>query len=148
MKIKLIASAALVLGLSALAAGAAAPAQTIQARVANFKTMGKSMKAIGDQLRTPAPDFGVIKANAKIISDASTKVGGYFPRGTGPESGVKTGALPAIWAKPADFKAAAARLVAATKQLNGAANLDQAKAALPQVGGACKNCHDNFRAKD
>lgn len=151
MKSKLFACAAVLFAASGLAAVAASPAQTIQVRVANFKTMGKSMKAIGDQFRAPAPDMAAIKANANIIAGAAPKVGGYFPRGTGPESGVKTEALPAIWAKPADFRAAAAKLVNATRQLQAAANagnIDQVKAEMGAVGGACKGCHDSFRAKD
>jgi len=148
MKPTLLACSAALLAMTGLAAGAASPAKTIQDRVANFKTMGKSMKAISDQLRTPAADMAAISFNAKIIADASHKVGNFFPRGTGPEAGVKTGALPAIWAKPTDFKTAAAKLVAATKQLQAAGTVDQAKAAFPQVGASCKGCHDSFRAKD
>ena len=74
----------------------------------------------------------------------------WFPAGTGPEAG-KTRALPEVWTKPADFTAAqkmfeerAPKLLAAVKSKDAAA----VQAAFKEVGGACKNCHDTFRAPE
>lgn len=133
----------------AFAAYAAAPADIIAARQDNFKQMGSGMKAIGEQLKSPAPGIEAIKAGAIVIDQAAGKVDGYFPQGSGPESGVKTGALPAIWDKRDEFRSDAARLVTASAALRAAVdtgNLDQVKLQFAAVGTSCKECHDNFRA--
>ena len=153
MNRKIIAFSVAVVGLSAVSftAVAASPAKTIEAREANFKSMGKAMKALTEQLRAPAPNMAVIKASANSLTQAASKVNGHFPKGTGPESGVKTHALPAIWEKPAEFKAAVGKLQSGVKALQAAAqsgNIDAVKAAVPGVGGSCKGCHDQFKARD
>ena len=143
-----LALAALLLPASAMVATAAAPNPAFKARHDNFEAMGRAMKGTFDEFKKPAPDLAAIRANAAVLAKAAPKVKGYFPKGTGPEAGVKTEALPAIWEKPADFAAAADRLVGATKALQAAAatgDLGQIKAAAGGVGGACKNCHDTFR---
>jgi len=149
MKLKL---AALALGLTAATAVIAAkPADTISARQANFKVMGKSFKGILDELKAPAPSAAVFQANAAALAKAATKVAGGFPKGSGPESGAKTHALPVIWEKNPDFRAAAAKLVTASRAMDAAAktgNVDQIKAAIPALGGSCKGCHETFKSKD
>jgi cytochrome c556 len=76
----------------------------------------------------------------------------WFPKGTGPESGVKTYALPAIWEKPDDFTrlGKAAQLEAA--KLHGMANASKDSDALRgqviALGKACKACHDSYRSPD
>ncbi|MCW1402647.1 cytochrome c [Novosphingobium sp. MW5] len=148
---KLIVLAAVVGGLGTGAVMAASPQQKIAERQANFKVIGKSFKGMLDEGRKPAPDINVYRSNADALAKAATKIAGHFPKGTGSEAGVKTAALPAIWAKPGDFKAAAAKLVAASAKLNATAksgNIDATKAALMAVGPTCKGCHDQFKAKD
>ena len=136
---------------ASVVAVAASPADTIAARQANFKVMGKSFKAIMDQMKAPTADFAVIKSSADNLAKAASKVHGFFPKGTGPEAGVKTHALPAIWAKPADFKLALGKLADGAKGLQKAAKTNDiaaVKAAFPAAGGACKGCHDQFKARD
>ena len=77
---------------------AATASDTIAARQANFKVMGKAMKGSFDELKQPSPSM--VKA------------------------------------------------AQAYQQAAASGNLDAAKAALMQVGGTCKGCHDTFRAKD
>lgn len=137
------------LGLGAVTM-AASPQQAISDRQANFKVIGKSFKAMLDEGRNPAPNIAVYRVNADALAKAAAKISGNFPKGTGAEAGVKTAALPAIWQKHSEFKAAAAKLVDASKKLNAAAksgNLDATKAALMGVGPNCKGCHDQFKAK-
>lgn len=137
-------------GVSATAAWAATPAETITARQANFKQMGRATKAVGDQLKQSAPDVGVIRTNAAILVQSAGRVHGGFPRGTGPETGVKMEALPIIWRQGRDFRAKAYQLVGATRGLQRAAaggNVAAIKAAFPAVGGACKGCHDTYKGK-
>ncbi|MEO7247597.1 MAG: cytochrome c, partial [Novosphingobium sp.] len=122
---------------ASVVAGAASPANTIAARQANFKVMGKSFKAIMDQMKAPTADFAVIKNSADNLAKAATKVHGFFPKGTGPEAGVKTHALPAIWEKPAEFKLALGKLVDGTKAMQKAAKTNDiaaVKAAFPGAG--------------
>ena len=134
-----------------IAAYAASPADTIAARQANFKQMGKGMKAISDQIKTPMPSFEAIKAGAAAIDRSAGKVAGHFPPGSGPQPGVKTGALPAIWEKNDEFKTDAAKLVRAAGAMRMAAdtsNIDQVKAQFMALGATCKECHQNFRARE
>ena len=101
--------------------------------------------------RAPAsPDLAAIKTAAKKVNDASVNQEKWFPAGTGPEAG-KTQALADIWAKPDEFKAAMKMFSDAAPKLNAAANAGDVaaiKTAFGDVGKACKNCHDQFRAED
>ncbi len=133
------------------AALAAEMATVIAARQANFKVMGKAMKASFGELKSPTPQIAVMRDSARAIAEAAPKVATFFPKGSGPQAGVKTEALPAIWEKPADFKAKADNLVKAAVAYKAAAdagNMDATKAALMQLGGTCKACHTDFKAKD
>lgn len=144
---------AVVAAMAAFGGGAAviaAPKDTIAARQANFKLIGKSFKGINDEARKPASDINAVRGHANALVQAAPKIAGHFPRGTGPETGVKTDALPAIWQNPADFKGWTAKLTDASNKLNAAAksgNMAQVKAAIPGVGSTCKGCHDGFKAK-
>lgn len=127
---------------------AAAPADPIKARHRNFENMGRATKAVFDQLRKGAPDMRVIQANANALAASAPRVATDFPRGSGPESGRKTHALPAIWQNPAEFSKLANQLTSTTRSLQAAAaggNLAQVKVAAGQVGATCKGCHDQFR---
>jgi cytochrome c556 len=126
----------------------AAPADVIKQREDNFTAMGKAMKATMDEFKLPSPDVAVIKAQAAAMAGPASKVAGMFPKGTGPEAGVKTDALPIIWQKPADFKAANDKMLGAVKGFQAAAatnDLAKMQAAAGALGGTCKGCHDTFR---
>ncbi len=86
----------LVLGGGAALAAVNAKSVT-ESRQANFKTMGKSMKAMTDGLKAGSPDMTAIAANAATLRGLAPKISTWFPKGTGPESGVKTEALAEIW---------------------------------------------------
>ena len=100
---------------------AAKPADVIAARQANYKQIGKAMKAMGDEMKKPEPSVPVFQASAKTIVGLAPHVLKWFPKGSGPEAGVKTGALPVIWEKWPDFKIAAVKMFAASKALDAAA---------------------------
>lgn len=125
-------------------------ADTIEAREANFKAIGKANKAAKEALEDAAPDFAVVSASATSIQTDAGEIVGLFPKGSGKESGEKTEALPAIWDKLAEFKADADRLATAAGKLKAAADARDAaaaKLAMGEIGGACKGCHDTFREK-
>lgn len=136
---------------SAQAAGGGAMEAQIKARQAGFKNLGKAFKAMSDQLRSGEPDMAALQAAAASVPEITSGIETWFPAGSGPESGVKTEALPAIWEKPEDFvmkvgnfKAAAAALAVASKS----GSVDAISAAFRATGGTCKACHDNYRLDD
>lgn len=145
---KTLITAALAVAVTTTAAWAATPAETVAARQNNFKQMGRAQKAISDELKKPSPDLAVIRTSTQALARLAPNVHRWFPRGTGVESGAKTGALPAIWQQTAQFNNHAGQLTNAARGLQRAAangNVDQIKAAFPAVGGACKGCHDTFK---
>jgi cytochrome c556 len=132
-------------------ASAPTPQQIIETRQANLKDLGKNFKAIADQTKAATLDMAVIAPAADTVKTHASEIGNWFPAGTGPESGVKTEALPKIWEDRATFDAAVTRLQAeAAKLQTAAASGDAAavKAQFPETGKACKNCHDTFRMKE
>ncbi len=144
-------AAAVLLTLSAGTALALDGKATIEARQTYFKGVGKEMKALNDGLKAGDPDVEALKRSAAAIKAASPKLLGQFPRGTGPEAGVKTGAKPEIWTKSADFKADAEAFMRAADKLDAASRTGQLAAIKPAVadlGATCKACHEAFRNKD
>jgi cytochrome c556 len=142
--------AAILAGLAAMPAPAQAPADIIKQRQGNFKEFGRAMKAISDEMRGRAPDAAVVGRQARILAGFGPQIPGWFPRGTGPEAGVTTEALPAIWTRSADFTARANDLTMAARALEAAAASGDAarmRSATSALGGACKACHDDFRLK-
>jgi len=130
---------------------AANAAPTIQARQGNYKQMAAALKGISDQLRSGSPDLAQIRPRAALLADRSVHVLTWFPRGTGPEAGVRTRAKPDIWANPAGFRHAGATFVVAARALNAAArggDLAQVRTALRDVTRACSGCHDLFRGPE
>ncbi len=135
----------------AACAYAATPAEQVAARQASYKQVGKAMKGIGDELKKADPAVPLIQANAKTIVALAPHVLKWFPKGSGPEAGVKTAALPAIWEQWPDFKIAAVKMLTASKALDAAAatgDLGQIKPAVAALGATCRGCHEKFRAKD
>lgn len=129
----------------------AASAQELQkARHDHYHELGDAFKTVRDQTRSGSPNMVKVKAAAAVINEASVDQGRWFPHGTGPEAG-KTRALPVIWQKPEDFKAAQKLFSDAAPKLLAAANtgeLDAVKSSYGDLGKACKNCHDTFRAPE
>jgi cytochrome c556 len=126
------------------------PVEIHEQREKNFKQIAKANKAIQDELKKPAPDVATIRASAGRLEGLAKQIPSWFPAGSGPQEGVKTEALPAIWEQGPKFSAAAARLAQTTTALNAAAaggDLAAIRAAAPEVGASCKGCHDSFRKK-
>jgi cytochrome c556 len=128
----------------------ATTAELLKARHEHYEALGEASKVIRDGARGSNPDFAALAKAAEHIQKASLNQEQWFPKGSGPEAG-KTRALPAIWAKPEEFAAAmkmfeerAPKLVAAVQSKDVSA----INAAFREVGGSCKNCHDQFRAPE
>jgi cytochrome c556 len=141
-----------VVGAAAIACAvqAATPAETLKVRHEHYEELGDAFKAIRDQANAGSPDFEALQKSADTVHKASVNQIQWFPKGTGPEAG-KTRALPEIWTKTEDFTAAmkmfeerAPALVTAAKSRD----VDAVKKAFKELGGACKNCHEQFRAPE
>ena len=120
------------------------------ARHEHYEELGDAFKVVRDQTRASKPDLAALKTAAKKVNDASVNQEQWFPAGSGPEAG-KTRALPDIWAKPTEFKAAIKMFSDAAPKLHAAATAGDVaaiKTAFGDVGKACKNCHDTFRAPE
>src|SRR5438105_8253408 len=76
----------------------------------NFKQMGGAFKAILDELKKDTPDTAVVAANAHKVKTFAADLPHWVPKGSGPETGMKTLAKPVIWSDPKGFGAAATRL--------------------------------------
>lgn len=116
-----------------------------ESRTAAFKSFMPTFSTIrkmanGDQ----AFVADEMKAKAELFAKEAREPFEYFqndPKGNGD-------ALPAIWQKPAEFKAEQDKFLAAVDKLNAAAQtgkVDDIKAAVGEVGASCKSCHDSFR---
>ena len=128
----------------------AAPADVIASRQQSFKQIGKANKGIMDELKSGAPSIANVRANADQLASLAPQITRWFPRGSGPEAGVKTSALPVIWQRTPEFVKDAAALNNAVKTLRAAAasgDVARITAAMPAVGAACKACHETFRAR-
>ncbi len=150
-------------GATAAASTAAAPAPVASvsaedgAKIAyerheGFEAIGKAMKGTGDELKKgPGASIDTIKANAAKINEFAPKVQGWFPVGSGVEVAPKSDALPAIWEKPAEFQAAAAKFVDEAGKFNALAQAGDLAAiggGMKALGGTCKGCHDQFKKDD
>jgi cytochrome c556 len=123
--------------------------KAVVARQAHYKDLNKAFGAIGAELRKDAPDKAAIAANATAAAGLAKDVPTWFPKGSGPEAGVKTAAKAEIWTDAAGFEAAATKLRDETAKLQQAAtggDIDAVKAQFRATAGACKNCHDSYRA--
>ncbi len=132
-------------------AGAAEVPAAIKERQDNFEGIGDAFKAVRGELEKDTPDFTLIAAKATDINVRAARIEGHFPAGTSTADGFKTEALPAIWEKPEEFKAAAQKLVDESSKLVTVAGEGDKAATGAQamaMGGACKGCHDNFRLDD
>lgn len=126
-------------------------AATIQARQGNYRQIAAALKGIVDQTRVDSPDLAQIRPRAALLADRSVRVLSWFPRGTGPEAGVRTRARPEIWTDAAGFRQRGAAFVVAARALNAAAragDVGQVRTALRDVTRACSGCHDTFRAPE
>jgi cytochrome c556 len=139
--------------------GAVAQAQTstpgmadvIKARQDKYKQIGRATKAIGEALKTPAPSVPAIQGYAKQIDALAPQALTWFPKGSGPEAGVKTAAKAEIWLNPDEFKRDATSFSGAAHKFDIVAatgDLTQIKAQFQELGQTCKTCHQAFRARE
>ncbi len=131
------------------AAAPALAADPIAARQAIMKQNGKDTKALVGFLKGETPyDAAAVTALFTSMNAGAKAFGTNFPPTS--KTGGKTEAAPAIWEKPAEFKAAVAKFQADTGAAAAAkpASLDAMKPLFGQVTANCKSCHESFRVKE
>lgn len=137
-------------GGGALAQEATPGGKAVLARQAHYRELQKTLGGMVGELRKDAPDKAVVAANAAAAKGLIQQLPTWFPKGSGPEAGVKTAAKAEIWSDAAGFSAAAANLQLQASKLNQAAvagDMAAVKAQLRPTGGACKACHDKYRSE-
>lgn len=132
---------------TALLLPAAASAGPIEERQAIMKGNGRDTKMGGDMLKGAVP-FDAATAQ-KILANyaaAAKAFPAHFPAGSNTGD---TEAAPAIWAKPADWKAATTKFQADTAAAAAMKPGDAATfgKAFGMVTANCKSCHEGFRIK-
>jgi cytochrome c556 len=121
-------------------------ADQIRARIAGFRQIGAAYKAVTDGLR--ASDLAKVRQAAGQLGGLAHGLYGWFPRGSGPQPGVKTAAKPEIWTRAPQFRAAQdgfARQVQAFQRVAAGNDINAIRAESRKLGGTCKGCHDSFK---
>lgn len=129
--------------------GGEAKGPNSEERTTAFKAMMPNFSNMGKMVKGEEPyDVEKFKTAALAFADESKKPFEHFERDAAVDGKPQDGdALPAVWEKPEDFKAAEAQFHAAVEKLTSEAqsgNLDTIKVAYGDVGAPCKACHDNF----
>lgn len=138
-------------GVAVAQSPARSPAQLIQNRQAGYKQIGAAFRGIQEQVRASEPNLATLRQHTAALARLAPQVSGWFPAGTGPEAGVRTRALPLIWANGHAFRTASVNLVVAARQLDTASrgtDLAAIRAAAQALGRTCGGCHDQFRGPE
>lgn len=150
---RLLLATATVVGLASALPAAAQfqkPEDAIKYRQSAFTVMANHFGRVGAMAQGKAPfDAKAAADNAAIVLTMSKLPFVAFIEGS--DKGLPNRAKPEIWKDAAKFKAAAEKMQGEVVKFEAAAktgNLDTIKAAVGAVGGSCKGCHDDFRAKD
>ena len=142
--------AAAAVGLTATIASAQdGPSAEQKARQGMMRIVALNMGVLGGMAKGEIP-FDAAQAGTAADTLAAVAMidqGLLWPEGSGNDMAKTTGALPAIWMKPAEFAAAWAAFGESTKGLQAAAAEGRAALApaMGKAGGSCKGCHDDFR---
>jgi len=142
-------AAVVLIGLVMAFSVSAVIAQTspIAARKALMKGNNDNAKTVVQMMRGQVP-FDAAKVEAAFAQWAETaqKLPGLFPENS--KTGEKTRATAKIWVTKSDFdaKAAAFGKAVAENRDKAKASLDGLKEAIPVVGKACDNCHEDYRS--
>lgn len=127
----------------------AKPEDAVKYRQSAMSVMATHFGRLGAMASGKVPfDAKEAADNAAVVEFMSKLPWAGFVEGS--DKAGNTKALPEIWAQSAKFKEASEKLMGETTKLSAAAKLgtlDGLKSAFGNAGGACKGCHDNFRAK-
>jgi len=123
------------------------PEDALKYRKAVMTLMNNHMGRINAQLKADHPDLKAVASSAALIETLSVLPFEAFVKDSAlPESRAK----PEVWSEADKFKAAAEKMQAAAAKLAAAVkggDVAAIKTAYGATGGACKDCHDTYRAK-
>jgi len=136
-------------GLAVANAQDSAATEAVKARQASFKKVGAASKAIHQELRTSSADAAKLHTAAVEIEHAASVLESWFPRGSGPEAGIKTNARATIWTDAAGFSAARVAFAREAdnflKVLDGKSDTAALNDAAAALAKSCRNCHEDYR---
>ena len=144
-----IAAAVSAVALTAGAAVAQDAAAAIETRVTNFEMMDDLWQPMLPMMRGEA-DAAAVGAAADGMKPLAEMIPALFEEDTR-ESDAETLALDGIWASKEDFNMKAAALVTALDAMSAAAASNDQRAiktSIRDVGMACGNCHDVYKADE
>ncbi len=133
-----------------VARAAAPPADldVIATRQAGQALVGGTFIGLLQAAKNKVPDVKPFAPAARALTEWEGQFLKMFPPGS--EQGHNTKALPAVWTERATFEKDAQNLVQQAAKLQQIAQSGDQAAFAQQVqalGGACKTCHDQFRAR-
>ena len=151
MKRFALAASATVATLTSLSAAAqfAKPEDAIKYRKAAYTVMANHFSRVGAMANDKAPWDAKAAADSMVIVMDLHKLP-FTAFGDGTDKGGDTKALPEVWSKKAGFETARDKMFTEMAKLDAAVktgSLDNVKKAFGPVGGSCKGCHDDYRAK-
>jgi cytochrome c556 len=122
--------------------------RTIEYRQAALKLLGWNIGPIAGMVKGEIPwDQKALETHAMRLAQVAPMIPEGFPADS--QSGAPTDAKPEIWKNMDDFQAKARDLEMATAKFAETAKGGDRKAiaaGLGEVGGACKACHEKYRA--
>jgi len=130
------------------AAQFAKPEDAIKYRKNALFVMQQNFGRVAAMAGGKAPFDAKVAAESAAVAEFTSKLP-WEGFGPGTDKG-DTKAKPEIWSEKAKFDDEARKMQAEMAKLSAAAksgNLDSIKVAVNAVGGTCKSCHDDFRAK-
>ena len=123
--------------------------RTIKYRQSALYLLGWNIGPIAAMVKGEIPyDPEALELRARRLAQIAPMIPEGFPPDS--QSGAPTKAKPDIWQNMDDFRAKAAELARVTALFAETAktrDLKQIGTGLGEVGGACKACHDKYRAE-
>ncbi len=127
------------------------PAELIRNRQASYKQIQAAFRVLFQQNQAGEPSIQEIRPHAATIARLAPQVNGWFPAGTGPETGVPTRAKAELWANRQDFMGRAAAFVVGARGPDAAAqggDVGAFRAPFPALRQACADCHERYRGPE
>lgn len=122
--------------------------RAIEYRQAAFKLLGWNIGPVAAMVKGEIPwDQAALEMHAMRLAQVAPMIVEGFPADS--QAGAPTRAKPEIWGNLDDFKSRARNLEAAATRFAETARGGDRKAiaaGLGEVGGACKGCHEKYRA--
>jgi cytochrome c556 len=145
-----LALATAIMGAAPAFAQFAKPEDAVKYRQSALFLMQQNFGRVAAMAQGKAPFDAKVAADSAAVAEFASKLP-WSAFGEGTDKVASSKAKPEIWTERAKFNEAAEKMQVEMAKFSAAAktgSLDNIKAALGGVGGTCKSCHDNFRAKD